>query len=53
MKSSIKRPPDISATNGAEGVNDGTALVCHKTRPVIETNRKTNENAIMIISCIL
>jgi hypothetical protein len=47
MKSSMKRIPDISATNGAEGVNDGTALVCHKTRPVIETIRKINEKAIM------
>jgi len=53
MKSSINRPPDISATNGAEDVKDGTALVCHKTSPAIEANRNTNEKAIMIISCIL
>jgi hypothetical protein len=53
MKSSMNSPPDISAANGAEAVNEGTALVCHKKRPAIETNRKTNENAIMKISCIL
>lgn len=49
----MNSPADIMAANGADDVNDGTALVCHKIRPAIETKRNTNENAIMKISWIL
>jgi hypothetical protein len=53
MKSSINRPPETAVTTGAADVNDGTVLVSHKTRLVIDTNKKINEKAIMKISCIL
>jgi len=49
----MNKPPETDATTGAADVNDGTALVSHTTRPEMDTNKKTNENAIMKISCIL